>query len=476
MTTTRRNVTVGQSTHKVSSSSATDDPRKQVKLDCLLLLRESVILKFGQRMAILYWFYQVVLVATYLGKQGGGITPMSSSTLLSHKKLSAGHDDIIINFGLNGGFCPPTHCTIGTTSIHNVPTKKSTTTINPPSNNSNNTLLLITTKVNNTVSFQMFIRDPTSDTYISGLLATGQKHDPKIHNLVIRVLSGKTNALFIDIGANIGYFTATALAVGARTISFEPYYYNAHTLLSTIHVNNGWSDRSTLIMNTLGYESNRVTMKSTNDEINKSNMHITESVCGPDNKQTKKQQQQQTQDENNSNNNNNNNNNNNQGNSGGEYGIDYMDEVSLDQVLLQTTNNSHIIHHHHVVTLMKIDVETYEIHVLNGAMYSLCNIVIEHIVMEVEYLKPSYNNNLLPLSNNTCSFDKMRQTLIRLGYEILDLEENGTVYTDVDLQELPSDVLFRLNDFTQSPATRLRGSVDNPCAKFDLQIPMTIQS
>jgi hypothetical protein len=111
---------------------------------------------------------------------------------------------------------------------------------------------------------------------------------------------------------------------------------------------------------------------------------------------------------------------------------------------------------------MKIDVETYEIHVLNGAMYSLCNIIIERIVMEVEYLKPSYN------LNNQCSFDTMRQTLLRLGYDIFDVEEKMVYTNDVHLQELPSDILFRLNDFTQSPATRLRGSVDNPCAKFDL--------
>jgi hypothetical protein len=40
---------------------------------------------------------------------------------------------------------------------------------------------------------------------------------------------------------------------------------------------NGWSDRLTIYMNELGYELNRATMVSTNDKINKSNMHITES-------------------------------------------------------------------------------------------------------------------------------------------------------------------------------------------------------
>ena len=412
---------------KESSSSTIDDLSKQEERRAnQFLLQESVILKFAHRMAILYWLYQV-LIATYLGK------PNMSS--LSHKLNN-------INLELNGGFCPPTHCPIigtSTLSIHYVPTIKSTT-INTHSNSTNK---LITTNVNDTLSFQMFIRDPKSDTFISGLLSTGQKHDPQIQNLIIRVLSSSSSKttnnppLFIDIGANIGYFTATALALGAHTISFEPYYYNAMTLLSTIDVNPGWGTRSILYMNTLGYESNRVTMKSTNDKINKSNMHITGDQC-----RLKQQHNQQTH-----------------SNDDGEYGIDYMDEVSLDQVLLLTPTTNY-----QAVTLMKIDVETYEIHVLNGAMYSLCNIIIERIVLEVEYLKPSYN------LSNKCSFDTMRQTLLRLGYELFDVEEK-TVYTDnVDLKELPSDILFRLNDFSQSPATRLRGTIDNPCAKFDLYI------
>lgn len=478
MTTRRKIAAVGQSPSSsssgISSSSSSSSTTRRVVMmigeesssssksatltRTQLLLQGSVILlKFGHIMAIVYWLYQV-LIATYLGRQA------ENRSSLSHKLSN-------INFELNGGFCPATLCPIigtSTTSIHNVPTKMSDwtpMTINTHNNNNNNsTNKLITTNVNETLSFQMYIRDPTSDTYISGLLSTGQKHDPKIQNLILRILSSSrpgaptTNnvvPLFIDIGANIGYFTATALALGARTISFEPYYYNANTLVSTISVNpSSWGARSTLYMNTLGYESNRVTMKSTNDKINKSNMHITGNTCRLEQQQ---QQQHQMHRENKSNDDKNNN-----SNYDGVYGINYMDEVSLDQVLLLLLLNHQ--QHHQAVTLMKIDVETYEIHVLNGAMYSLCNIIIERIVMEVEYIKPSYN------LDNKCSFDTMQQTLVRLGYTIFDVEEKMVYTNDVHLQELPSDILFRLNDFTQSPATRLRGSVDNPCAKFDLQI------
>ena len=64
----------------------------------------------------------------------------------------------------------------------------------------------------------------------------------------------------------------------SQTVSFEPFYENAGVLMSTIEQNH-WKKRATVYMNTVGYESNRVSMKSTHDEINLSNMHITGSQC-----------------------------------------------------------------------------------------------------------------------------------------------------------------------------------------------------
>ncbi len=58
-------------------------------------------------------------------------------------------------------------------------------------------------------------------------------------------------------------------------------------------------------MNALGYESNRVAMVSTNDKINKSNMHITESQC-MDRRISNDDRDRD-----------------------GSYGIDYMEGVSL---------------------------------------------------------------------------------------------------------------------------------------------------
>ncbi len=130
------------------------------------------------------------------------------------------------------------------------------------------------------------------------------------------------------------------------------------------------------------------------------------------------------------------------------YGIDYMEGVSLDQVIL---SNHYDVRR--VSSLMKIDVITYEIHVLNGAMHTLCNLVVERIVIKVEYLKPNYN---LPYP---CNFEKLLRTLTQMNYAILS-------YAGVELQNLPGDIIFKLTDATRSPSNRL--SLDNPCAQFDL--------
>lgn len=76
-------------------------------------------------------------------------------------------------------------------------------------------------------------------------------------------LRGKGRAVGTDAGANIAYFTATAFAVGATTISFEPFHANAGALMSTIQANERWRDRATLYVNTVGYELNWVSMEST---------------------------------------------------------------------------------------------------------------------------------------------------------------------------------------------------------------------
>lgn len=94
-------------------------------------------------------------------------------------------------------------------------------------------------------------------------------------------------------------------------------------------------------------------------------------------------------------------------------------------------------------------------------MYTLCNRIVERIVVEVEYLKPIHG---LPLP---CSFDRMRKALVGMGYEAFDLSETQSL-TNADLSELPPDIVFRLRSDARPPADQLRGAWSNPCAMFDM--------
>lgn len=280
-------------------------------------------------------------------------------------------------------------------------------------------------------SFEMQVRDPAKDKFISGTIAGGGVHDEPIRDLVVSSLPSE-GGVFVDAGANIGYFTATALAVGASlVISFEPFHDNALAMLATVQ-KNGWRDRVEVYMNALGNQSERVTMKPTSGEVNLSNMHVTGRRCitalGEDDER-------------------------------GVYGVDYMDVVSLDQVFSEIHPDVERIH------LLKVDVETAEIEVINGAMATICNVIVERIVMEVEYLKPSHG---LPIR---CDFDRMADALIRMGY-VLRGVKGEALDAGVGLDRLPHDVLFELGlfvDKTRTPAERLRGKGgdDNPCAPFD---------
>lgn len=51
----------------------------------------------------------------------------------------------------------------------------------------------------------------------------------------------KDKKVFVDIGANVGYFTCLANAIGAKTISIEPLQDNLNILFSNLQ-NNNWNE------------------------------------------------------------------------------------------------------------------------------------------------------------------------------------------------------------------------------------------
>ena len=288
----------------------------------------------------------------------------------------------------------------------------------------------------------MLFADPRNDHFISGFIRQGRHHDPEVGNAIVKTIEdyyvGMLNTtnhedvprpVILDVGTNIGYFASIALAAGARAISFEPMRANYGCVMATVRHNN-WTDRHSLYINATSFQGATANMRATNDEINNSNGHVTNQTCNDDNDDT----------------------------SLGQYGLDWMESVSLDQVVLTKHADIHRFH------LMKMDIETFEVNAINGAGRFLCNRIVESIIVEVLYLQSQHNLT-------ACNTTGMQNFLEQMGYEIWDTLPtfpNATNVTHQDFDSLPPTVIFVLKDKTRTPWQRLQSenAVLNPCADF----------
>lgn len=76
------------------------------------------------------------------------------------------------------------------------------------------------------------IHDPSIDTYISGHLARHGQWEQTIVQAMQHVLTAP-RMLFVDVGANIGYFSLVASLAGMRVRSFEAAAFNMPLLMRT---------------------------------------------------------------------------------------------------------------------------------------------------------------------------------------------------------------------------------------------------
>lgn len=280
-------------------------------------------------------------------------------------------------------------------------------------------------------NFTSRIRDPSWDRIISGTLLQGQIFDKPIVKEITRHLERATKRratqisegnlrsnnkesqkipIMLDIGANIGYMTSIGLSMGARVISFEPMRENLGCLLATVR-KNGWQERSTVIHNAVSNEPSVVTMKPTNSDINRSNGHVTSAVCTSD------------------------------AMDGQKYGVDYMEAVTIDQVMGEhfvAPGNPNPIDR---IDVIKIDVETFEINVIEGMIRTLCHIPIDAILVEVEYIK----------NHKSCKAEEMHGLMKQLGFKVVH-GRDGSDVTTTDFNMLPANIVYVQWDETRGIA------------------------
>merc|ERR1711871_1665152 len=68
-----------------------------------------------------------------------------------------------------------------------------------------------------------------------------------------RVLHMRPGAAFVDIGANIGYFSFVAAAHGRDVVLFEPNPYNTELVNATVAANN-WTSRVHVFQTAVAHE------------------------------------------------------------------------------------------------------------------------------------------------------------------------------------------------------------------------------
>jgi hypothetical protein len=240
--------------------------------------------------------------------------------------------------------------------------------------------------------FWINTHDPVHhDIYISGSIhhQRDRPWDHYIWNLFVQILSKeRPGQLVVDVGANIGYFSLQAAALGFRVLSFEPMSRNAAKLCDSI-VRNHFEDRITLIQNAVTYDAGgRVQLQHTHP-TNQGNGKIQSTAFQA------------------------------------EYGVE---TVTLDSVV------------HEDVLLMKVDVEGFEGFVLNGARQLLCRHIVKFIT--IEFSKDTQ-------TNPTCSAAEMFRVLENIGYVISDIVPDAPRLQWSEAAQFPPNLLFRLMDTSQ---------------------------
>ena len=233
--------------------------------------------------------------------------------------------------------------------------------------------------------------DPVSqDKYISASVHEAKTPwDSYIWDRILSLTPSDASGLvFVDVGANIGYFSLAAASMGYNVVSFEPMSRNAKKLAKSIEMNE-FGPRITLYQNAVTDVSGQHVVLKETDATNQGNGQIVSKTSGGVH---------------------------------GVYGVDYATSVTLSDALKDT--NAFIV---------KIDVEGQEGTVLQGARDWICRDVVQHLILEISDTTKK-NSNLLELL----------QFMISAGYVMADVAVGSSALESVDIGSLPPNIIFTL--------------------------------
>lgn len=148
--------------------------------------------------------------------------------------------------------------------------------------------------------FRMFLhgrgKDIVSDRINSGDGTWESSIVSRIANILGNTRNGARQRVFVDVGANVGWFSAIALALGHHVVSVEPFPYNHNLILATVASGKGqrsWANGGLLLAKNALVAHNSKAAKSlcavgTHQGMNTGNAYMVpigaDGTCGKDKK------------------------------------------------------------------------------------------------------------------------------------------------------------------------------------------------
>lgn len=254
--------------------------------------------------------------------------------------------------------------------------------------------------------FSMDTHDPlTQDVFISGAVHEGrQPWDVFIWDRIVQLTPAHPSGLvFVDVGANLGFFSLAAASLGYRVIAFEPMTRNLWKLARSVS-RNAFQQRVTLYQNAVTSSDGQLVSLRETDVLNQGNGQL----VNLESNHTLPQQ-------------------------GGVYGIDFVDTVTLSSVMLFapiTSQDAYIV---------KIDVEGFEAAVLAGGRGWICSSSVSHVILE---FSEATRTNLVSPATRMFAF------MQNAGYSLYDVSIHSSDTIDYppliagDFRQLPPNLLF----------------------------------
>jgi FkbM family methyltransferase len=194
-------------------------------------------------------------------------------------------------------------------------------------------------------AFDINTHDPVhQDVFISGSVHFGTKPwDSFVWDRLIQLSSVKhhNDTLFVDVGANIGFFSLAMASLGHHVFAFEPMSRNARKLVQST-LQNHLESRLRIMQNAVSDSSGQLVSLKETDVTNQGNGQIVKHLARI----------------------------------AGSYGVQYVHTLSLSDVLLFVPG--HCINAY----IIKIDVEGHEAAVIKGARSWLRSCRVDHVIIE----------------------------------------------------------------------------------------------